>query len=50
MNKLYHSKVFEKVQVPQTGLYRESPAYVYELMKDEFKTGEIVQRRVSYLF
>lgn len=44
MYKLYHSKVFEKVQDPKTGLYRERPAYVYELLKDEFKTGEIVQR------
>lgn len=44
MNMLYHSNLFEKIQDHETGLYRESPAYVYELLKDEFKTGEIVLR------
>lgn len=32
MNKLYNSELFEKLQDPETGLYRESTAYVYGLL------------------
>ena len=45
MNKLYNSELFEKIQDPLTGLYKESPAYVYCLLEDEFKFGRIVQQR-----
>ena len=31
MNKFYNSKVFEKLQDIETGLYLESPEYVYDL-------------------
>lgn len=41
MNMLYHSNLFEKIQDPETGLYSESPAYVYELLEGEIKFGRI---------
>lgn len=34
MEKFYTSKIFEKLQDSETGLYRESGSYVYELYKD----------------
>lgn len=37
----YTSSVFEKLSDTETGLYRESSAYVYELYKSEKKTGNI---------
>jgi hypothetical protein len=35
MEKFYTSKVFDKLQDSETGLYRESGSYVYELYKDD---------------
>jgi len=35
MNLLYNSELFDKLQDIETGLYLESSAYVYELLKDE---------------
>jgi len=35
MNLLYNSDLFDKLQDIETGLYLESSAYVYELLKDE---------------
>lgn len=46
MRQFYVSKVFEKLQNTNTGLYLESPAYIYELYKDEVKNGEIVQNEI----
>lgn len=46
MVSFYQSEIFEKLQAYETGLYRESPAYVYELYKDEKKFGKIVQLEV----
>ncbi len=37
----YTSTVFDKLSDTETGLYRESSAYVYELYKSEKKTGNI---------
>lgn len=34
MEKFYTSKVFDKLQDSETGLYREGGSYVYELYKD----------------
>jgi hypothetical protein len=34
MEKWYTSAIFEKLQVLETGLYRESGSYVYELYKE----------------
>lgn len=46
MNKFYNSEVFEKLQDEETGLYKESPAYVYGLFKDEMNFGSIVQAEI----
>lgn len=46
MNKFYNSKVFEKLQDKETGLYMESSEYVYELFKDEINFGRIVQAEI----
>lgn len=40
---LYTSSVYDKVADIETGLYRESPAYVYGLFQDEMNFGKIVQ-------
>ena len=42
MDKFYNSKVFEKLQDKETGLYMESSEYVYDLFKDEINFGRIV--------
>ena len=46
MNKFYNSKVFEKLQDKETGLYMESSEYVYDLFKDEINFGRIVQSEI----
>ena len=46
MNKFYNSKVFEKLQDKETGLYLESSEYVYDLFKDEINFGRIVQAEI----
>lgn len=43
MSILYNSLIYEKIMDPETGLYTESPAYVYDLLNDELKFGKIVQ-------
>ena len=46
MNKFYNSEVFEKLQDQETGLYLESPAYVYVFFKDEMNFGHIIQTEI----
>ena len=46
MRTIYDSQVYEKIIDTETGLYRESPAYVYGLLQDEFNFGHIVQAEV----
>lgn len=46
MNKFYNSKVFEKLQDIETGLYLESPEYVYDIFKDEMNFGRIIQAEI----
>ena len=46
MNKFYNSEVFEKLLDKETGLYLESPEYVYDLFKDEMNFGHIVQAEI----
>ena len=46
MNKFYNSKVFEKLQDKETGLYMESSEYVYDLFKDEMNFGHIIQAEI----
>ncbi|WP_071146331.1 hypothetical protein [Bacteroides ihuae] len=41
---LFHnSETFEKLSNESTGLYIESSAYVYEILKTELKMGKIQQ-------
>ena len=49
MNKFYNSKVFEKLQDKETGLYMESSEYVYDLFKDEINFGRIVQAEIRFM-
>ena len=44
MTMVYCSATFEKLSNTSTGLYRESSAYVYELLKDELKEGSLIQK------
>ena len=46
MNKFYNSDIFEKLQDKETGLYLESPEYVYDLFKDEINFGHIIQAEI----
>ena len=43
MDILYNSEVFTKLSDSKTGLYRESPAYVAELLRDELVNGKFIQ-------
>lgn len=46
MNKFYYSEIFEKLQDQETGLYLESPEYIYDLFKDEMNFGRIIQAEI----
>ena len=46
MRILYTSTVYDKLADIETGLYRESPAYVYGLLQDELNYGHIVQAEI----
>ena len=46
MQIVYDSQVYEKLVDVETGLYRESPAYVYGLLQDEMNFGHIVQAEI----
>lgn len=46
MNRFYNSKIFEKLQDQETGLYMESSEYVYDLFKDEINFGRIIQAEI----
>lgn len=46
MNKFYNSETFEKLQDKETGLYLESPEYVYDLFKDELNFVHIIQAEI----
>ncbi len=35
---IYNSKTYQKLIQTSNGLYVESPAYVYEILKDEYTT------------
>ncbi|MCM1246095.1 MAG: hypothetical protein NC293_10685 [Roseburia sp.] len=43
MSVLYSSAIYDKISDVETGLYRESPAYVYGLLQDEINFGKIIQ-------
>ena len=46
MRRFYMSEIFEKLQDTKTGLYLESPAYIYELYKNEAKNGRLIQEEI----
>ena len=46
MRTIYTSEIYEKLMDIETGLYRESPAYVYGLLQDELNFGHIMQAEV----
>jgi len=46
IRNFYDSAVFEKLQDCETGLYLESPAYIYELYKNELANGRIIQDEI----
>jgi hypothetical protein len=46
MKVFYNSQVFEKLCDTETGLYRESGGYVYELYKSEKEHGRLVQTEI----
>ena len=46
MNKFYNSEVFEKLIDKETGLYLESPEYVYDLFEDEMNFVHIIQAEI----
>ena len=46
MDRVYNSTLFDKLSDRETGLYRESSAYCYSLLKDELAKGEFVQNEV----
>ena len=46
MRMFYVSEVYEKLENFDTGLYLESPAYIYELFKDEKKNNGFVQKEI----
>lgn len=46
MHTVYSSEVYDKIMDAETGLYRESPSYVYGLLQDELNFGHMVQAEV----
>ena len=46
MERVYISEVFAKLCDRETGLYRESSAYVFSLLKDELANGKLMQIEV----
>jgi len=38
---IYNSEVYIKLMDQETGLYIESSAYVYELLKEEYRMGKL---------
>lgn len=46
MTIVYNSIVYTKLVDESTGLYRESSAYVYELLKDELAEGTLKQKEI----
>jgi hypothetical protein len=46
MGKVFYSVLYEKLNDPETGLYQESSAYNYDLLKDELKYGKFVQNEI----
>lgn len=41
LDTIYNSDTYRKLTDEQTGLYIQSPAYVYELLNAEYRTGAL---------
>ena len=39
LNFIYNSDTYQKLVNTRTGLYEQSPSYIYELLVKEYKTG-----------
>lgn len=46
MQRLYTSETFSKLNNIETGLYLESPTYIYEIYKSEKENGRIIQQEI----
>ena len=46
MKKFYVSEVFEKLQNYDTGLYLESPAYIYDLYRNEMENFKLIHDEI----
>lgn len=46
MKLFFTSSISDKLLDFDTGLYRESSAYIYELLKDEIQAGHIIQKEI----
>ncbi|MCL2443513.1 MAG: hypothetical protein FWD13_08650 [Treponema sp.] len=46
MNEFYNSEVFDRLCDIETGLYRESSGYVYDLYQIEKEHGRLVQLEI----
>jgi len=46
MSTVYNSIVYTKLCDENTGLYRESSSYIYELLKDEIEDGCLNQKEI----
>ncbi|MCR5318733.1 MAG: hypothetical protein K6E22_10955 [Treponema sp.] len=41
LRAVYNSELYQKLCDPKTGLYFQSPLYVYDYLKTEIKTGKL---------
>ena len=41
LRAVYNSELYQKLCDPKTGLYFQSPLYVYDYLKNEIKTGKL---------
>ncbi len=46
MRMFYSSATFEKLHDVETGLYLESSAYVFGILKNELRNGKIIQNEI----
>ena len=41
LDMYYNSETFERLSDPSTGLYYQSPGYVYDYLRNELTTGKM---------
>ena len=46
MKSFYNSEVFDRLSDTETGLYRKSGGYVYQLYKTEKENGRLIQTEI----